>query len=427
MSALAALVLSLAAATPAARNYVVIVGNNLPVAGAGTPLQFADDDAIHYAGLLGPGAARLHLLTVMDRETQRQNPGLAPSTRAPTRAALLEALADVDAAVVADHAQGRPTQLYFVYVGHGGVEPDGEGWVSLLDGKLTRSDLFRDVVRRSHADFNHLIIDACDSYYFVSSRGAAAAAERGPDRSDAIRRYLSAEDLAAYPNTGALVSTSGDRESHEWSIYRGGVFSHAVVSALAGAADVNGDGQIDYSEVGAFLQAMSAGVDDPRARLDVYVHPPAQALSAPLWSLGSYQRFLRLGPDLVGQFFVEDPAGARVMDFNKAAGTTVVVAMPEEKGAYTLVAPGREAELPDGPLVADASASKWAETSVVARGDVASALARGLFQVPFGPSFYAGFIAASGSFLPVRVDGPPFFAAFKDAPPVLPLKDPFVR
>ncbi len=422
MTAIATACLLALAAAP--RNYVVIVGNNRGLGPGVAPLQFADDDAVHFAELMGPGAAELHLLTVMDRSTQRQHAALAETTQPPTRSALSAALAQVARGVSADAARGLPTQFYFVYVGHGGVDPDGEGYVSLLDGKLTRSDLFREVIAPSRATFNHVVIDACDSYYLVSSRGAGEG-ERGPDRSEAIRRYLSAEDLAAYPNTGVLVSTTGDRASHEWSIYRGGVFSHAVVSAMAGAADVNGDGAVDYSEIAAFLQAMSAGVSDPRARLDVYVRPPAQALSAPFWWLGGYQRFLRLGPALSGKFFVEGPEGGRFADFNKAPGATVLVALPSPRGAYALVGDGREAPLPEGPLVTDAASVRWAETSVAARADVASALARGLFQVPFGPAFYAGFVAGAPGFLPASSDAPPFLPSFAGPPPDLPLENPF--
>ena len=405
--------------------YAVIVGNNQGLTAEVRPLRYADDDAVHYAELVEPLAAQVHLLTVMDRETQLQHPALALRAIPPTHAALQGALAEIDRAIGLDMQQGLSSELFFVFVGHGGVAPDGEGYVALLDGKLTRTELFQEVVRPSRATRNHLIVDACDSYFLVSSRGSPAADDRGPDRSAAIRSYLSNEELAAFPNTGALVSTSGDRESHEWSVYRGGVFSHAVLSAMAGAADVNGDGAIDYSEVGAFLQAMSARVTDPRGRLDVYVRPPAQALGAPLWRLGGYRRFLRLGARLEGRYFVEGPDGSRFADFNKAAGAPLVLGLPQAAGSYRLIGGGREADVREGPLVADASRLVWEPSSVGERGDLASALSHGLFQVPFGPAFYAGFVAADKELIPAPSDVPAFLPEILGKPPTLPFKDPF--
>ncbi len=423
MTGLGAL-LALAVAAPAPlRSYAVVVGNNRGLDPANAPLRYADDDAVRYAELLAPGVAGLRLLTVLDRDTQAQHPDLALQAVPPTRAALLQALSEIDRALAEDAAQGRRTQLFFVFVGHGGIGPGGEGYVSLLDSRFTRADLFREVVARSPATFNHLVVDACDSYYLVSSRGSGAADERGPDRSEALRRYLSDEELDAHPNTGAIVSTSGDRESHEWSVYQGGIFTHALVSALLGAGDVNGDGIVDYSEVAAFLQAASAAVADPAARLEVFVRPPSQALSIPLWRLAFFPRFARLGPDAEGPFHLEAPDGSRAADFDKPRGSTLVLGLSERRGRYRLAQADREADLPEGPLVADPG--QWRDAPVAARADLAGPLERGLFRVPFGAPFYEGFVAAGRRFVPVAMDAPPFVASFPSAPPELPLKDPF--
>jgi hypothetical protein len=66
---------------------------------------------------------------------------------------------------------------------------------------------------------------------------------------------------------------------------------------LAGAADVNGDGRVEYSEVAGFLAAASASVDDPRARLAVHTRAPQQSPHTPLVDLKASG---------AGRFFVVD-------------------------------------------------------------------------------------------------------------------------
>src|SRR5207244_474936 len=63
---------------------------------------------------------------------------------------------------------------------------------------------------------------------------------------------------------------------HESSELEGGVFSFLLRSALAGAADENGDGRVEYVEAAAFITAASATLDDPRARLAVHAEAPLQ-------------------------------------------------------------------------------------------------------------------------------------------------------
>src|SRR5581483_9078706 len=130
-------------------------------------------------------------------------------------------------------------------IGHGEGAPSGGRFVRIVDGPLTRGELLREVIAPSKAAFNHLIIDACNAYLMVARRGD----DRAPAAADAIRRYVADEDLARYPTTGVLLSTSRAAASHEWSAFGAGVFSHELRSALAGGADVNGDGRVEYSEV----------------------------------------------------------------------------------------------------------------------------------------------------------------------------------
>ncbi|WP_257460069.1 hypothetical protein [Archangium lipolyticum] len=385
-----------ASAAPEQVSYALIVANNTGLEPKQAPLRYADDDGARYYELFAPRTREAVLLSVMDSETQALHPGLAARTRPPTRAALKEALGRLNARMSEDRARGAIPVLYFVFTGHGKRGAAGEGTVSLLDGPFTRTELFSQVIAPSTASFIHLIVDACDSYFFVNSRGALPVA---PAQVQAVQGLLATRELARYPHVGAVLSTSREQESHEWSAIRSGVFSHQVRSALAGAADVNADGRIEYSELSAFVAAANQGVADVRGRLDVSIQPPALDRSAPLVNLGDKARlgFLLLPAGLEGRLWVEDARGLRVAEFNKERERSLVLGLPLAS-SYFLHAPGREAPFPltRAGAVVDAASLTWRENTFASRGAVQDAFEEKLFSVPFGPRFYTGYMASLG-------------------------------
>lgn len=383
-------------AAPEQVAYALIVANNIGTEPGQAPLRYADDDGARYYELLSPRMKETVLLAVLDAETQASHPGLAARTQPPTRAALQKALARLNTRMAGDKARGATPVLYFVFTGHGQRGAAGEGAVSLWDGAFTRTDLYNQVLAPSQAALLHLIVDACDSYYFVHSRGALPQA---PARGEAVRERLASRELSRYPHVGAVLSTSREQESHEWSAIRSGVFSHQVLSALAGAADVNADGRVEYSEVQAFIAAANQGVDDVRGRLEVSIHPPAIDRAAPLVDLSRRAGlgFLLLAPGLEGRLWVEDTRGIRVAELNKERERTVVLGLPPGPG-YFLRANGREApfRFTRPGAVVDAAGLTWREQPLAARGALEEAFRERLFSVPFGPRFYEGYMASLG-------------------------------
>lgn len=378
--------------------YALVVANNAPLEPGQAPLRFADDDGAAYYELLAPAAREAVLLSVLDADTQARHPGLAARTRPPTRAELARALARLNQRMDQDRARGEAPVLFFVYTGHGKRGAAGEGAVALLDGPFTRTNLYQDVLAPSRASLLHLVVDACDSYFLVNARGGLPVA---PPRADAVVRALGGRELARYPHVGAILSTSSAQESHEWSDIRSGVFSHQVRSALSGAADVNGDGRVEYSELRAFVAAANQGVDDVRGRLDIWAEPPALDRAAPLSDLSRRASlgYLLLPEALAGRLWVEDARGVRRAELNKEAGRPLVLALPAERsGAFYLRSPGREARftLPAPGALVDAGALGWSEQQLAGRGAVQDAFRERLFATPFGPTFYGGYVAAEG-------------------------------
>ena len=72
--------------------------------------------------------------------------------------------------------------------------------------------------------------------------------------------FADVKGLRPRENVGLLLSTSSARESHEWSGFESGVFSHEVRSGLYGAADADGDGRVSYAEIAAFPPKTAAGL-----------------------------------------------------------------------------------------------------------------------------------------------------------------------
>jgi hypothetical protein len=410
-AAAAALVLLLCAPAGEARTrtYAIIVAQNRSLDPAVKPLQFADDDGVKTWELFSLYTSRASLFVVPDADTARLHPQAARRAEVPERAAILARLERYNAMMARDLARGDEPELFFVYAGHGDIDAQGQGYINIHDGRLTRADLYREVIAASKARFVHVIIDACKSYFMVRSRGRRpwkddAAPSAGASEAR-LRAFLLAERLESYPRAGVIVATSGDQDAHEWARYRGGILSHELRSALAGAADINGDGRVEYSELLAFLAAANARVRHPQARIDVFSRPPAANRSRALVDqrrASGRARFLRFGPGLSGRFYIEDDRGLRYADLNKEAAASFDVAVSRERSYYVRRNEVEEVEIRPSRRRVDLGELRWTPVALSARGAVDQSFRSDLFRVPFGPLFYEGYVAKSGD-VPVEL------------------------
>lgn len=393
---LTALAAGVTTATAEHRRHAFVVATSTDPHGKLEPLQYADDDGARYHELFGQIADVTRLYTVLDPASQRVFPAAARVAGVPRRADVLAGLDAALAAIEADVRAGHEVTFYFVLIGHGTIGDGGEGQVALLDGVFTRSDLFQKVLARSRATTNHVIVDACNAYYLVHRRGGA---DTGPSRRAAVKDFLAGEELDRYPNTGLLLATSTEKETHEWSVYRGGVFSHQLRSALVGAGDVNGDGAIAYSEVEAFIAAANQHVVDPEARLEVFAHPPAVDRARPLVDLraAGFRDWLSIpaGPAL--RVYLEDARGVRYLDAHIGAGAPVVIGLAPSSHYHLRTSDDRrETRLTLTGGRYELKRRAMAAPRVARRGAVEDSFRLHLFQEPFGADYYRGFTAASG-------------------------------
>ncbi|MFO0727266.1 MAG: caspase family protein [Myxococcota bacterium] len=373
------------------RRYAIIIGVNDPFTSAQKPLSYADDDAVRFYSLFRELPGEAALFTLLDEETQRLYPEAAPEAELPEKEAIFARADRMFQAIAADKARGVSTELYLIYSGHGLVDERGEGRLGLRGGTFSRTELYERFLARSPASVNHLIVDACDAYFFVQARG------NDPDVDQMLsaraREFLDRQTLARFPTTGAILSTASMAESHEWSEIKGGVFSHQVRSAILGAADADGDGRISYDELEAFVLAANLGVKHAGASRAVFVRAPERDRQHPVLELSALARAHRLlvPPGLGGRIAIADDQGRRYLDLNKATGFGLVLALlpglhyfvTREDADYLVPGEGKETDL---SLLAAAA------PTLRARGaGIADAYEKGLFAVPFGPQLVDGF------------------------------------
>jgi hypothetical protein len=399
--------------------YAIAIGSNAPPSNLDehfASLRYADDDAAAFIAFLRPIAARVELLTTFDAESQRRFPGLVPIAREPTLRELRRVVDEIRRDMAADVSAGRRPILFFFYSGHGTHATDTRSAaLTLADEGLTRERLYSDILATLPAAAVHLFADACYAEDVVQPRDLQLNVVT--PSSQEIEHVIARTTLARFPHVGAILAAAATGQTHEWDLYRQGVFTHELLSGLRGAADVNGDGLIEYSELTAFLAAANREVSDPRARLQVVAHAPVSNRRLPIIDLRRFTHATRLRPGRLarfgpGYYFIEDDRGNRLVEMRAEESYDYQLYLPAGEPLYfvsatkTLEFTGAQGEV----LSVDKLVVRRVETQ--SRGALASALRRGLFAASFGPNYYRGFVDSSTDM--ASVDFPESKAAWAD-------------
>ncbi len=321
----------LQAAPEATVAYALVVTNNRSLTLSRPNLHYADDDGIKYAQLFSEkfGRQRVVLLTRPDPSTRRLFPGWTAAAISPTRVQLDEAVERLGHAIAAEKSEGKAVQLYLVFAGHGDVDR-GQGFIELLDSRLTARDLETGVIAKLKADTVHLILDSCNSFFMLNPRGKT------------VRRWSVATPaegslLEKYPHVGVLISTSAEAVTYEWSELQSGIFSYEVRSALRGGADADGQSGISYAEVAAFVDVASERITNELYRPKIFARGPGGNRHALLLS-GEFEsgHQLNLDAEKPRRLTVRDQNGVRVLDVHQEQGTVVNLNLPRMDTALTV-------------------------------------------------------------------------------------------
>jgi Caspase domain len=382
--------MSTASAAPVRRRALVIANNASDVPGL-EALKYADDDGVMWTETLQRLGVETTLLVIPDAVTRASRRPVLAGARPPSLEEVRREVAKLRAANLADQASGKQTDVFVIYVGHGNTDSQGRAYFTLDGGRMDQTFLYREVVGALEADFVHVILDACRASGVVGRRGQTDKALL-----DELQEMIEQGQLAQKSQVGFLFAESQTGVTHEWSEISAGVFSHVARSGLLGGADINADGMVEYSELGAFVTAALKEVKALPARLEVYVSAPARA---PWRSL--------VGPAPPGpsltvpagfeypRISVEDSLGRRLVDVRLADDLQVRLNLPE-RDTYWVRTPTGEVKLARSQLGAEPLQLRPREEPVRVRGPTEEALLFGLFAIPLDWRFYERYVASSG-------------------------------
>ena len=377
--------------------FAIIMGVNRSVDQDAALLKYADDDAAQFQDLFRALGARTYLLSRFDENTRRLHTQAVAEAHEPSAAGFAQVLEQVAGDVRRARDRHVPTVLYFVYAGHGKVE-GGRGYLALEDGRLYADDIERLMLDPIHADQVHIIVDACYSVFLALGRGPGGGQRRE------VRGFSALGGLGSRPEVGLLLSTSSARESHEWSEFQAGIFSHEVRSGLLGAADADGDGHVTYREIAAFVDRANAPIPNEKFRPDVYVKEPATTRALLDLRPGLHRR-IELTGEQPGHYLLEDARGVRVADFHNAPGQSLRLIRQAGDGPLFLRRLGDEFEyiVGTGDDVQRLGALLKKPSAVAARGAAHESFGL-LFTLPFSQRVVDDFVVRPLTAAPPMTD-----------------------
>jgi hypothetical protein len=356
--------------------FALIMGVNRSVDTELKTLLYADDDAVRYQELFRSLGARTQLLARLDRETTALSPQAAAEALPPTRAYLEKVVSEIASEIAMARERGVKTTLYVLYAGHGNVDGD-VSYLTLEDARLSGDQLAREILDPIGADENHLIVDACYSYLLVGERGPGGERRK-------VQGFSATSELGRRSNLGLLLSTSSGDESHEWGAYQAGIFSHEVRSGLYGAADLDGDGTITYTEIASFLDRANQAIVNEKFRPHVFAR--ASAGSTQLLDLRTgLGRSLAVDADFPSaHYLIEDQRGVRFLDFHNAKGRSLRLVRPGGAGLLYVrsMDDGKELTVPASDQSIALAASEFVDPRVAERGAAHQAFSL-IFSLPF--------------------------------------------
>ena len=371
--------------------YMMAIAVNNPGIPGLAALNYADDDAAEAALLYGAQPQRTFLHTIMDPETQARYPGLVQQTRMPAWRDIDVSVKTLQAAIREDVAAGEKPVVFVWLSGHAARGADGQVSFPLAGGTMTPLDLrLRILGHLTDAHRVHVIVDTCFAGAMVRARAQVNAVSV-----DVGARAFGATDLASFANVGSLVAATPGTRAYEWEEIRAGVFSAMVRAGLRGAADVDGNREVRYGELDAFLSAAAQGVALDRARPRVTTQAPVMDQNAVLSRMDWLPDVARFEGDIagLGPVHVLDGKGGWLLAGNFEAGFQPALWLPRGRTLYL------RAGQTDWPLVlADNGVLQMGvgvQSDAQARSMEGEALRQGLFTVPYGPAFHRGFTAGA--------------------------------
>ncbi len=302
--------------------HALVVTNNHSLSPDRPDLHYADDDGVKYAQLFSEVLpnAKVTLLTQLDAESRMLFPEWVGRAQSPTFANVFIEAARVAEAARREHVLGELTTVYLVFAGHGDLD-HGQGYLELADRRLTSQALDRELLPLFAGLPVHLVLDSCNSYFMLNPRGPSKRRWAVSTRPESV--------LDHHKNVGALISTSAEAVTYEWSELQSGIFSYELRSGLRGAADLDGNGQVSYVELAAFVETANRNVPNDLYRPKVYARAPEEGRGDVFVSYDfQHGRRLKLSGATAQRLTLRDAHGVRLLDLHRGAAGILTLWLP---------------------------------------------------------------------------------------------------
>ena len=239
----------------------------------------------------------------------------------PTVAAIEQALAQTEHALLQAKEQGAHAEVVLYYSGH------SDDSALLIGNERLPYATLRKHVEMLSADVHIVILDSCASGAFTRPKGGVHRPA-----------FLVEEDRRAR-GFAYLTSSAADEVAQESDRLGGSFFTQALVAGLRGAADLEGDGRVTLHE--AYQFAYRATLSDTEKTLFGPQHAAYEialrgAGDVVITDLSAANALLVLGASLDGDVMLRDPRGHLVAAFDKSPGREERLAVSEGNYVMTL-------------------------------------------------------------------------------------------
>ncbi|MCJ8311516.1 MAG: caspase family protein [Saccharospirillaceae bacterium] len=295
--------------TQGVKRYAVIAGSNSGGQQRIT-LKYADDDAQSFSDVF---------TSLGGLEDQNNHLLLEP-----TIDELLSAIQNVNKKIAEDQAKivdgVKPrVEFIFYYSGH-----SDEKSLLLGEQSLTYKAL-KDSLKAVNADVKLAILDSCASGAFTRLKGGQSVKPFLANESSSLEGY-------AY-----LASSSVDEAAQESDAIEGAYFTHYLVSALRGAADISKDNKItldeayQYASSETLARTQGSVYGAQHAAYDIQLSGESSLV---LTDLTKTSANLLIKEDVIGRIYIRDQNGRLKVELNKFSAEPLTIGL--EPGVYQI-------------------------------------------------------------------------------------------
>jgi Caspase domain len=246
-------------------------------------------------------------------------PGDSVFLEEPGREAVFRELGNLRAKLDQLRPRFRRLEVVFYYSGHSDEEN------LLLGNEKVSYQEIREAITALNADVRIAVLDSCASGAFTQSKGVK---KRAPFLVD------SAYDMKG---TAFMTSSSADEVSQESRRRRGSFFTHNLVSALRGAADLNLDGRITLTEAYQFAfdetlaqtEKTAGGPQHPNYNIQM-----SGTGDVIITDITKSAVLLTIRRDIGGRLFIHNNASTLVAEMSKPEGREITIGL--EEGGYRI-------------------------------------------------------------------------------------------